>query len=81
MLSNELNRVRAALGELAGQVGPEQWELINACRRDLEGSERYAHDLEAAITPMAENYVHSKLGNIINLLGELKHGESGNTHH
>lgn len=81
MLSNKIGRIRAALGELAGQVDAEQWAFISACRRDLEGAEQYAHDLEMALAPLAASYIQSKLGKMVETLGGLRRGEVSSTHH
>jgi hypothetical protein len=75
MLSNEINRVRVRLGELAGQVGPEQWELISACRRDLEGSEQYAQALETALAPLGTVITFPA---ILSFGGKYGQGDSAN---
>ena len=49
MLSSKLERVRAALGDLAGKVGREEWDVISSCRRDLEGLQELTKELEAEL--------------------------------
>jgi hypothetical protein len=51
MLSRKIERVRAALGDLAGKVGTDEWNVISSCRRDLEGVQEYADALEKRLIP------------------------------
>lgn len=55
MLSSKIENVRAALGELAGRVDHEQWQIIRNCRAVLEAVQENAEALEnGLITPEAD---------------------------
>lgn len=51
MLSREIETVRAALGDLAGKIGSEEWAVVSSCRRVLEGAQESAKELEARFVP------------------------------
>lgn len=51
MLSKEIETVRAALGDLAGKVGPDEWAVVSSCRRVLEAVQESAEALETRLVP------------------------------
>lgn len=46
MLSEEIGTVHAALGNLAGKIGEEEWELVRLCRRNLLAVQSAAGEME-----------------------------------
>lgn len=53
MLSRKIETVRAALGDLAGKIGPEEWDVVSACRRVLEDVQERAGEMEMRFVPGA----------------------------
>ena len=55
MLSNKIESVRVALGDLAGKVDGENWEVISSCRRTLESVQAQISELEKYLVPNSED--------------------------
>lgn len=51
MLSRKIENARAALGELAGKVGQEEWAIIHGCRLLLDDVRESAEELESRLVP------------------------------
>ena len=49
MLSEEIRSVHLALGNLAGKIAPEEYELVRLCRRNLLAAECTAREMETRL--------------------------------